>query len=238
MLHSLADFAQVCHVSKPAITQAVKRGLIIRGTDGKIDDIDPVNAIYLGGKTGAVKKQAPAGGPGAAPKKGPRKAKTADADKKAAADFTALVLKTQAKRGRNKEKADDDNGEDSPDPESGDDDIRAFMEAFLKEGGQAVLLIKKLKADIAYKEAATSRYALEMETKKGNLVEKARLVNLVTKINKALSDNIHQQHAKTGPMVFALATREGATELDVTRKLEVDYGNALRRTIEEITNAN
>ena len=141
MLHSLADFAQVCHVSKPAITQAVKRGLIIRGTDGKIDDTDPVNALYLGGKTGAVKKVAPLGGAGRAPKK----VKASAADQKAAAEFTAMVIKTQAKRDRKKDNsAESDRGEDTPDPESGDDEIRAFMEAFLKEGGQAVLLIKKL----------------------------------------------------------------------------------------------
>jgi len=235
MLHSLAAFALLSGVSKPSITQGVKRGLLVKTAEGKIDDDDPLNRLYLDGKRGAVKKPKPAGGPGPAPKRARAKADPAEA--KAAQEFTALVLKTQAKRERKRKPADDDRGEDAPDPEAGDDEIRAFMEAFLKEGGQAVLLIKKLKADIAYKEAATSRHALEMETKKGNLVEKTRLVNLVEKINKSLSDNIHRQHAKSGPMVFALATRDGATELDITRKLELDYGQALRRVIDEITNA-
>lgn len=238
MTHTLADIATICGVSKPAITQAVKRGNLIKGADGKIDDTNAVNKLYIEGKTGAVKRQVPKGVPTGSEK--PKRKKSPD-DTKADQELTKAVLAAQSKRQRRKKRKAEESmeGEVEDDPDADDDgDLEKLVEDLKKNGGQAGLLLKKLKTDIAYKEAATARYNLEMEVKKGNLVELSRLTNLVNKINKAMSDNIHTQHAKSGAMVFALATRDGATELDVTRKLELDYGQALKRTIEEITNAN
>lgn len=246
MLHSLADFAQVCRVSKPAITQAVKRGLITRGTDGKIDDTDPVNALYLGGKTGAVKKASPGGGAG-------RKAKTVpdtlpgelggdrlrrlDSIARARAtppdsELTAAVLKAQAKR--EKKRPDGSEGEDAPDPEETEEDFDKLLEAIKADGGQAGLLLKKLIADIRYKERASERYELEIETKKKNLVERAQLVTVVQGINKAIDDHFHRLPAKTGPVLYALAKREGSSELEVIRALEVSMGEAMRKATEDV----
>lgn len=226
MLHSLADFAQVCHVSKPAITQAVKRGLIIRGADGKIDDTDQVNALYLGGKTGSVKKPSPGGGAGRAPKK----AKASDPTTSDAA-LTAAVLKAQAKREKKTERRD---GEDAPDPDEPEEDFDKLLEAIKADGGQAGLLLKKLIADIRYKERASERYELEIETKKKNLVERAQLVTVVQGINKAIDDHFHRLPAKTGPVLYALAKREGSSELEVIRALEVSLGEAMRKATEDV----
>lgn len=238
MLHTLADIAHLCAVSKPAITQAVKRGNLIKNPDGKIDDTNEVNKLYIEGKTGAVKKQVPKGVPSGSSK--PKRKKSPE-DAAADQELTKAVLDAQAKRQRRKERKVEDSmeGEVDDDPDADDDgeseeDIQKLLDELKKEGGQAVLLLKKLKADIRYKERASERYELEIETKKKNLVEKAQLLTVVQGINKAIDDHLHRLPAKLGPVLFAMAKRDGSTELEVIRRIELDQGEALRRAMEDV----
>jgi hypothetical protein len=69
---------------------------------------------------------------------------------------------------------------------------------------------------------------------KGELVPRDLFVAAVTGINKALDDHLHKLPAKVGPVLFALARREGATELEVIRTLEVEMGQAVRRAVEDV----
>ena len=220
MTHALSTWATLCHVSKPAVTQGVRKGILVKSADGKIDDANPTNAQYLADHTGPVTKQRPAG---------------ESHLKQLAKVQTPKPDKPKAKRQRKKPATPEGESGELPDPEAIDDEVREFLEAFEKGGGTKVLLIKQMQASNAYKEASTAKLDLDMEIKKQNLVERSQLVDLVNRFQKALSDNIHQQHAKSGPRVFALGRRDDATELEVTRTLEADYGAALRRTVEEVT---
>jgi hypothetical protein len=47
MAVSRAEFARMAGVSKPAITQGVRRGIIVPTTDGNIDPEHPTNSLYL-----------------------------------------------------------------------------------------------------------------------------------------------------------------------------------------------
>lgn len=216
MTQTLAEFADRCGVSRAAITQAVRKGNLIKTTDGKIDDANPVNRLYLDGKTGAVKKQVPPGVRATSTPKPKREPKPRRATKPKA------------------KPADEDGIEDDDEPE----DLEAMAAVLAAGGDQADLLLRKLKAETELKEAQRSKIELDMLERKKELVKRQQLVDLVNRIQKALSDHIHQQHAKSGPQVFALAQRDGATELEITRRLESDYGGALRRVVEEVTRAN
>lgn len=215
MIQTLAEFAERCAVSRAAITQAVRKGNLKKTADGKIDDANPVNALYLDGKTGAVKKPVPPG-------------KRATAEPKVKPVKPLRAPKPKAKP------ADEDDIEDDDEPE----DLEAMAAVLAAGGDQADLLLRKLKAETELKEAQRSKIELDMLERKKELVKRQQLVDLVSRIQKALSDHIHQQHAKSGPQVFALARRDGATELEITRRLEADYGGALRRVVEEVTRAN
>lgn len=224
----MAEFGRLCAtpenpkgVSRAGITLAVQRGNLVRTTDGKIDDADPVNAAYLAGKTGPVVKQVPKG-----ESLGKQLAKLQ-------AKKTAPVDKP--KRAPRTKKSDapppppvDAGAEPSPPVDDADP---------LPADAPAELILRKLKADIAYKEAATARYDLEMEIKKGNLVERAQMVAVIQGMNKAVSDHLHQLWPKLGPMVYATARKDGASELDVTRLCETMGGEATRRAVEDFTRA-
>lgn len=226
MTHALSAWATLCHVSKPAVTQGVRKGILVKSEDGKIDDAHPMNAQYLADHTGPVTKQRPAGESYAAQ------------IKKVAIEKVKREPKVKTTKSQRKTKVKEEPEPEDDDPLLNDNteaDIREFLDAFEKDGGMQVLLIKKMQADKEYKEICTMEKALAFEKKKENLVERSQLVDLVNRFQKALSDNIHQQHAKSGPRVFALGRRDDATELEVTRALEADYGAALRRTVEEVT---
>jgi len=225
MIITAAEFARMAGVSRVAISKAPPHKVHKEPT-GAVDTDHPINAAYLTehgkGPAGAPAKQA----------KPAKKAQNKKPDPEDAA-FQAEVLARIAKREKAKTKKGSAEGDDGDD-EIEDDDIAKFLEIIQAEGGSTVLVLKKMKADIAYKEAATARYHLELETKKGNLMPRSLFITAVQGINKAIDDHIHRTHAKTGPVVFALARRDGASELEVTRTLEVDYGNALRRAVEDI----
>ena len=226
-LVTAAEFSRMAGVSKVAISKAPPTK-IHKEPDGRVDTEHPLNAVYL------AEHSAPPV-PKATPKpKGKRQtAKKPDAEDAA---FQAEVLARLAKREKavngKKRKGEEDDSDEADDLE--DDDIAKFLEMIKAEGGSTVLVLKKMKADIAYKEAATARYHLELETKKGNLIPRDLFVTAVQRINKAIDDHLNRQHAKTGPVVFALSRMDEATELAVIRRLELDYGEATRRAVEEI----
>jgi hypothetical protein len=128
-----------------------------------------------------------------------------------------------------------------PDTTDDADDEAAFQELLEKlkaHGGQGALILRKMVADIAVREERADQLALLKQTNKKNLIERTVVLTKIQNINKAINDHVTMQHARTGPVLFALAKREGSTELEITRRLELDYGGAVRKAIEEITRAN
>lgn len=219
---SAAEFSRLAGVSKVAVSKlvnAVPPRLIV--VNGKLDTENPVNADYLAsphGRLSLPKPKAPA-------KKSARK-KTPEPDD---AELTKAVLAAQAKREKKATGGEPDADED------GIDELKADLEALMKDGGKTGLIIRKMKADVAYKEESADKLALDKEERKKNLIRRDGVVSKIQAINKAIDDHVNRQHAKTGPSIFALARKDGGTELEVIRRLELDYGAAIRKAIEEIT---
>jgi len=55
-LLSRSDFADLAHVSKPAVTKAVGSGRIVVNADGMVDTENPKNALYLDAQKHKAKK--------------------------------------------------------------------------------------------------------------------------------------------------------------------------------------
>lgn len=209
MLSTLSEFAKTCGVSRAAVTQAVRKGALVKGDDGKIDDAHPTNRLYLDGKTGKVRKVVPTG-------------------------VSATPTATKRRGHPAKTEPETVPSADEEDPEAArlDADLAAAVESDDDD-----LQVQLYKANIAYKRAQRVKIDLETEMKKGNLVERAQMVAVVQGIQKAIDDHLHRLPAKLGPKVYALARKDDGTELAVIRTIETDMGEATRRAIEDVTRA-
>ena len=70
-LLSRSQFASAAHVSKPAITKAVKVGRLVLTTDDKLDTYNPINSAYLASRVAADAVSPPPAKPATAPAPSP-----------------------------------------------------------------------------------------------------------------------------------------------------------------------
>lgn len=207
---SAAEFSRLAGVSKVAVSKAPPTK-IHKEPDGKIDTDHPVNAVYLAEHTG---RAAPVVAAKVAPKKGSAK---------------KVAVPKAAKPKRQAEAVETD-GDDLSDLT--DEERHELAEAMGDD--MATWTLRDKKASALLKEATERKVSLGHAVRKGELIERTQFVAAVQGINKAIDDHLHRVPAKLGPVLFALARREGATELEVIRALETDMGAAIRRATEDV----
>jgi hypothetical protein len=250
MLHTLAEFAARCKVSKPAVTQAVKRGQLVKA-DGKIDDANPHNALYLAGKVALVKDPAARSGVKAgvervaprvtekkpAPKRAPKKKTTRvdDAEALEQAEFQREVQRRQvraAAKAAAREASGAVGGDPDEDPTDGasDEDIDAAIAMLGKT--IAGMNARKIKADIMLKEAGERKLHLDTETRKRLLIPREEVRRMVNRLSGSIDSNILKVPRKVAASLHSMAV-SGSTPRELELELERQLGEALRRAVDE-----
>jgi len=204
-LITMAEFSRLRCVSRPAIKKAVDTGRVIL-TDGMVDTENALNAIY-GPKPKPTKKAPPVKVAKAKAKRQLRNPATVEAEDGATTDDDLSDVLT--------------------------DDERHELAESLGED-MAAWTLRDKKASAKLKEAGERKVSLHLMERKKELVPRDLFTAAVQGINKAIDDHLHRLPAKLGPVVFALARRDGATELEVIRTLETEMGGAIRRATEDV----
>jgi hypothetical protein len=96
------------------------------------------------------------------------------------------------------------------------------------------VMIEKARGELQYRAVLRKLAEVRLMALKKELVPRSLFVAAVQGINKAVDDHLHRLPAKLGPVLYALARRDGSTELEVIRTLETEMGGAIRRAVEDV----
>ena len=221
MTHSLASWAALCHVSKPAVTQGVRRGLLTKTPDGKIDDAVPINALYLAQHTGGAPSKP-------APKAKSAKAKAPDPDD---AKFQKAVRDRQAKEV-------EVDGVDLADLSPAERKQLTKLAAAAKTdlGEVATLPIEKFKADIALKKAMTQLHEFKLAQNKKNVISRDEFRRIAEAWNANLSQSVMRVPRRMSARLISMV-RAGKDKMEIELELERALSTAVTRALEGVAGA-
>lgn len=237
-------YARLCGVKPPSISELIKRGLIIKTAEGKIDLDNPVNAAYLsrhGGQaptpqipppppTPADTTHRPPGTPPrrvaprqdsvpAAPSPRPEKPTKR---KKTAADLALAAIRA------GQAMADEDAQDDGTAPQSGD-----FSESELQDIlRRALYESRKIKNEAELK-------AVQLDIKHGNLIEREVVESIILQLAQAIQQDFVGCIPKQALQICARFGMVGH-EAEVEDVLTGDNDKRLRRIfglVSEMVNA-
>jgi hypothetical protein len=205
-IYSLADFARIAKVSKPAVTQAVRRGKIIKGSDGKIDSDNPLNAAYLGEKLRDIpilprQKNQPPAEPSEPKAEKPKSEKSKPPKGDAVSPPNHPTL--------------------SP----------AEREKMMREGRESLNLDRSRKiADLDLKRRMAEGHAIRNAQRKGQLVERDLVRQRFNAFDASLKTNFRDMPRRVSAQIHAIAASGSAR--DVEAYLEREIGQAIARAVE------
>lgn len=237
-------YARLCGVKPPSISELIKRGLIIKTPDGKIDLDNPVNAAYLSRHGGQVPAPQITPPPPAAtdtasspPGKPPRRAAphqdaaptapSSKPEKSAKRKQSAADLALAAIRA-GQAAADDDALDDGTAPQGGD-----FSESELQDIlRRALYESRKIKNEAELK-------AVQLDIKHGNLIEREVVESIILQLAQAIQQDFVGCIPKQALQICARFGMVGH-EAEVEDVLTGDNDKRLRRIfglVSEMVNA-
>lgn len=226
-------YARLCGVKPPSISELIKRGLIIKTQDGKIDLDNPVNRAYLERHGGTVPVQQTTPPPPAAPDpvstphiKSPRRAPAASVtgnpatppkpEKRKKANPGAASLALAAIRA-GQAVADEDDAGDSPAPMAGDFSAAELQDVLRR----ALYESRKIKNEAELK-------AVQLDIKHGNVIEREVVESIILQLAQAIQQDFVDCIPKQSLQICARFGMVGH-EAEVEDVLTGDNDKRLRR---------